>query len=138
MNRIRIAAAMTAVFSLGASALAQGPATLRGQVYVCDTGAPVAGAPVTVLNLDDGTHFQLRSDAHGRFVRVGLVPGRYRLGTTIEPGPDQRSASREARLESDDVLDVRIGVWHKLMTRQGCEPYRVPLAISTSDRYIIH
>src|ERR1700676_3064119 len=138
MNRIRIGAAMTAVFSLAASAMAQRPAILRGQVYVCDTGMPVAGAPVTVLNLDDGTHFDLRSDAHGRFVRVGLAPGRYRVGATIEHGTERRSAYREARLEADDLVDARIGVWDRLMTRHGCEPYLIPPAISTSDRYIIH
>jgi Carboxypeptidase regulatory-like domain len=139
MTRICITATMAAVLSLGAfvPAAAQGPATMRGQVFDCTTGAPFAGAAVTLQNREDGTTITLRADEHGRFVRVGLVPGTYSVGATNPTGPWRHTVHRLARLESDDVLDVPIGMWGGLTTRELCVPYRVPPALSTSDRYII-
>jgi len=141
-------------------ASAQGPATIRGLVYACYNRAPIASAPVILRSLDDGTVIRLISDANGRFARVGVPPGRYLIGTTgILPRPGRRTvipASRLARLESDDVLDVALGSdivfeisSHTLVPYAAplpagndphphCDPAVVPPASPTSDRYIIH
>ncbi|HEV3087131.1 MAG TPA: carboxypeptidase-like regulatory domain-containing protein [Candidatus Elarobacter sp.] len=148
MNRIRIAATMTAVLSLGTMvpAGAQGSASLRGQVYYCDTHQPLAAAAVSVISTDGTTSVHLRTDANGRFVRVGLPAGTYRVETSPQAGRWVYSARRLARLESDDVLDVGLGVTPltdvrsgmTLVTPKRCEPYLVPLAVPTTDRYIVH
>ena len=156
-----VAAAVPALVS------AQGPATVRGLVYSCGAGTPLAAVPVTLRSLDDGGVVRVKSDAHGRFARVGLQPGRYLISVggvipaTAETTPMLppiivvSSASRLARLESDDVLDVSIGtavvpvhtsnrtIVHGYSVasdapRPMCDPALVPPAPSTSDRYIIH
>jgi hypothetical protein len=130
---------MTAVLSLGAAvpASAQGPATKRGVVYECHSGEPVAGAQVRLVSTDGSfANIVLRTDNRGRFVRVGLPPGTYRVETSKQVGRHVEETRRLARLENDDVLEVRLGVL--LMSPEGCEPYLVPPVVPTSDRYIIH
>jgi hypothetical protein len=143
-------------------AAAQGPATVRGVVYSCRTGSPLESVPVTLRSLTDGAVIRLSSDARGRFVRVGVPPGRYLIGVAgvVPRAPGMREsvtpASRLARLESDDVLDVVIGtdVLHEISRhnriaysatlpvsdepRPLCDAPAVPPAPSTTDRYIIH
>jgi hypothetical protein len=152
---------------------AQGPATVRGVVYDCTSGQPISGASVELRNLVDGSTIKLAAHDDGRFVRVGVEPGRYLIsasgpvlrgqpGLTV-PSP---TASRLARLENDDVLDVRIGTYRTLYraaverarrsadgydaayaslpppgpneARPICDSAFVPAAPSTSTRYIIH
>ena len=142
------------LFAAPLASAAQGTATLRGLVYSCEDGRrPVAGARVSLRRLDGGTAIWLTSDAHGRFVRVGLSPGRY----MVTARTDRRewlgitAASRMAMLESDDVLDMTLGI--KVLPVIGmdfsfhpdpnqphpiCDPPLVPPAPSTTDRYIIH
>lgn len=106
---------------------AQGPATIRGVVYSCGTGDVVPDARVELRALDGGRLAVLTADAHGRFARVGIEPGRYLVVATpslqnVRPwnqralwtpreivSAEQHTASRLASLEADDVLDVRIG-----------------------------
>jgi hypothetical protein len=165
MRRIAtIAAACLALAPCAAGA--QSPATIRGQVYDCTTGRGMAAATVELRNLDDGTTFALRAANDGRFVRVGVQPGRYLISAT---GPSlgqdpfyarhgSTTASRLARLDTDDVLDVRIGtnptlqVISVLLVRPPntlpaiapvephpvCDPAFVPPAPPTSDRYVFH
>ncbi len=134
-----MAATMTGVLSLGAvvPAAAQGPATLRGQVYFCNSREPLPGAAVSLVSTDGTTSMNLRSDANGRFVRVGLPAGTYRVETSQQVGRHVFSSRRLARLEADDVLDVPLGVTSELTSRH-CEPYLVPPALPTTDRYIVH
>ena len=142
------------------AAFAQGPATIRGLVYACYNRAPIGSAPVILRSLDDGKVIRLVSDAQGRFVHVGVPPGRYLIGVSgILPRPGRRTvapASRLARVESDDVLDVALGSdirteissHTKLPYAEPlppgddphpqCDPAVVPPAAPTSDRYIIH
>jgi hypothetical protein len=161
------AVTIAAALLVPAPAAAQGPATIRGVVYDCSSGGPIDGAAVQLRNLDSGstTHLLVRGD--GRFVRVGLEPGRYLISAT---GPVVRgkpgltlpshTASRLARVENDDVLDMRIGTYRTLYytsqrrarasenmpsppappnTAQPiCDPPYVPPAPSTASRYIIH
>jgi hypothetical protein len=159
---MRTLATLAAIGAMLAPSLvaAQGPATIRGRVYACHKGAPIGFAPVVLRSLDDGTVIQLVADEHGRFARVGVSPGRYLIGVTgILPRPGRRTvvpASRLARVESDDVLDVALG--SDIMTEisshtklpyaaplppgndphPDCDPALVPPAPSTADRYIIH
>ena len=153
--------------ALPALASAQGPATVRGLVYSCGGGTPLAAVPVTLRSLDDGGIVRVKSDARGRFAHVGLQPGRYLISVggvipaTAETSPTRppivvvSAASRLARLESDDVLDVSIGTSLVAVRTSNrsivrgfsvssdapqpmCDPAIVPPAPSTSDRYIIH
>lgn len=47
-------------------------ATVRGAAYLCGSNLPLAGADVRLTNLQDHRAIMLRSDARGRFVRVGV------------------------------------------------------------------
>lgn len=146
------------------SASAQGAATLRGVVYVCGTSSPVGFAHVRLHGLDTGNSIDIATDATGRFSHVGLAPGRYLIvASNDKPYRHYSVASRMALLESDDVVDMRIGTG---MARPGrraalgggrlapgsdaaaalaysqatpiCDEAKVPPAVPTSDRYIIH
>jgi hypothetical protein len=147
--------------TLSAAALpaaAQGPATIGGRVYACASGAPVGHAAVRLRGLDDGATIVLTSDAGGRFVRVGLAPGRYLIEASAPP-PAQPilpghwlapTASRLARVETDDVLDLRIGTdaperfygvgpvrRPDAAPHPACDDPLVPVAVPMVDRYII-
>ena len=160
------AAAILSLAVLPSVASAELPATIRGTVYSCDTGAPIPGAYVWLDSLDDRSRSVLVTDARGGFARVGLATGRYlvivvgdiRGSHTISV----RGASRLARVDTDDVLDVRIGTQttplpparaetagfqileHVVSPRYVREPTPIcdaaltPPAPSTSDRYVIH
>ncbi|HTJ25728.1 MAG TPA: hypothetical protein VMA36_06130 [Candidatus Limnocylindria bacterium] len=110
-------------------------------------------------DIDDGTTTTFPVRADGRFGRVGITPGRYLvsvlpMGPAIAGGSGQRGpqeiapiASRLARVESDDVLDVRLGVssvpshpWLRgvsLAPEPVCDSDVVPPAPPTSDRFVI-
>jgi carboxypeptidase family protein len=161
MKRTILAAALGLATALPAAA--QKPATITGRVYACETGAPLAHAAVRLRGLDDGSAVALTSDAGGRFARVGLAPGRYLIEAT-PPLPTQPlrhghwvapTASRLARLETDDVLDLRIGTAapersygvgpvrrpgapESTAPQPACDDPLVPPAVPTADRYIIH
>jgi Carboxypeptidase regulatory-like domain len=158
------AAAFAALLATGAlvpgAANAEGPATLHGQVYSCSDNTPIASAHVTLRGIDDGTLREITTGPDGRFVRVGLMPGRYLI--VASPGYRSRvdAASRMALLDTDDNLSVRIGtnVYKAVLERRGrkllprdpsapdpyeravpaCDSPLVPLASSTSNRYVIH
>ncbi|MBV9440628.1 MAG: carboxypeptidase regulatory-like domain-containing protein, partial [Candidatus Eremiobacteraeota bacterium] len=116
------AAAIALLVSLGTNgrAAAQDIATIRGVVYACEGDAPIPYVGVTLRRLDDGAVLRLATDRWGRFVDVGLAPGRYLVavgtgGRSVLAPYDFREnqvlepASRLARIENDDVLDVRLG-----------------------------
>jgi hypothetical protein len=114
-------------------------------------------ARITLHPLDGGADIHVVADARGRFSRVGLAPGRYIVGVQGRGMPYQgrfigrtRIASRLARLEPDDVLDMSIGGESLVMIsnhgdapdpnrpRPLCDAAIVPPAPATTDRYIIH
>ncbi len=159
------AAAVAIATSLAAAALvphaarAEGPATIHGLVYSCNDRTPIPQAHVTLRGIDDGTLREITTGADGRFIRVGLMPGRYLIvasSTRFRKGPGD-VASRMALLDTDDNLDVRIGTYtrspggtHGSPRVAGptdadpyaravplCDPPLVPLASSTSTRYVI-
>ncbi|MDP9106816.1 MAG: carboxypeptidase-like regulatory domain-containing protein [Candidatus Eremiobacteraeota bacterium] len=157
-----LAAAILGLAVLPSFASAEIPATIRGVVYSCDTGAPIAGAYVWLRGLDAGSVNTLWTDARGGFARVGMAPGRY---IVFVGGPVQgsktihaRPASRMARVDTDDVLDLRLGtqliavaprpdvtsISNAHVTRAMyeaqpiCDAPLVPLAPPTTDRYVIH
>jgi hypothetical protein len=134
-------------------AAAEGPATIRGFVYACSNHAPMPGARVTLHRLDDDTYVHVTADQRGRFARVGLAPGRYLISVQGAPGRFDgrtRVASRLARVDTDDVLDMSIGGDPLVMiSNHGrppdpynpqplCDDALVPPAPPTSDRYVIH
>ena len=150
-----------AALVLGAAlpAAAERPATIAGRVYACTNGAPVAHAAVRLRGLDDGLTIALTADGTGHFVRVGLAPGRYLIEASAPlPAGDRHwvapTASRLARVETDDVLELRIGTdppgrfygpgpvrWPDAAPtgpHPACDDPLVPLAPAMSDRYIIH
>ena len=158
-----VAAAVLGLVALPSFASAEMPATIRGVVYACDTGAPIPNADVWITAVGGGSHTALVTDTQGGFARVGLAPGRYLViivgwihnSTTIAV----RGASRLATVDTDDVLDVRIGTQIvpyppsspglKVIGRATAAPfYRQPIPICdaavvppaqpTSDRYVIH
>jgi len=156
------AAAILSLAILPSFASAAMPATIRGVVYSCDTGAPVPGAYVWLRSMDGGSVNTLWTDARGSFARVGMAPGRY---IVLVGGPIQgsktihaRPASRMARVDTDDVLDLRLGtqlitvtprpdlttITNAHVTRAMYEPQPicdaplVPPAPPTTDRYVIH
>ncbi len=156
------AAAILSLAILPSFAIAEMPATIRGVVYSCDTGAPIAGAPVWLRGLDSGSVNTVWTDAHGGFARVGMAAGRYivYVGGQMQGSKTihARSASRMARVDTDDVLDLRLGTQlmtvtpHPDFTSIGraqatratwepqpiCDAALVPLAPPTTDRYVIH
>ena len=149
MSRLAAAAFAVAIL-LPAAASAEQPASIGGLVYDCASGRPVAGASLTLRGLDDGTVVHLRADANGRFAKAGLTPGRWQIQAAIG---EISSSTREAVLETDDALAMRIGIstivnlqhmdgrgfpTAPAIARAACNPYRIPAAASTSDRYIIH
>jgi Carboxypeptidase regulatory-like domain len=162
VKHLRTAVVLTSALLLGSvsSADAQGAATIRGQVYSCATQRPVASVRVRLRGPDEASTTVLAVDRNGRFTRVGVTPGRYLISvipagpaiTTRHPytGPEEIAplASRLGRVETDDVLDVRIGVaetpshaWVapvSLTPQPVCDAAIVPPAPSTSNRYIIH
>lgn len=134
------------------SSAAQGPATIRGTVYFCGETGTVAHAVVVLRNLTTGEQIRLVTDEHGRFARVGLLPGPYLMTAgRAEAVYDRDKASRLARLEPDDVADVRIGI-RTLLTIGGtfarnpfpdepqpvCDPPLVPTATAPFGRYVVH
>jgi hypothetical protein len=144
-----IAAAILALLAAPSLASAEGPATIRGLVYACSNHAPWPGARVTLHRLDDDTYLHVIADQRGRFARVGLTPGRYVI--SVQGAADRRTrvASRLARLDTDDVLDMSIGgdpgvlissVWppDPYHPQPLCDDPLVPPAPQTSDRYVIH
>ena len=152
------AIAVALAFGAAAPALAQGPASIHGVVYECTTRHTLANAYVTLRGADNGEVFTMRTDAQGRFVRVGLTPGRWLIEASSRPGPagERDAASRMALLETDDVLDMVIGTRLLGATRATavraasdhpanantphplCDSARVPQAPTTADRTIIH
>jgi hypothetical protein len=157
-----VAAAILGLAALPSFASAEMPATIRGVVYSCSTGAPVRDAYVLLHAMDSGIVSRLWTDAHGGFAQVGLAPGRYMIFVPGSiRGSDKvvaRAASRIARVDTDDVLDVRLGteivprppqtrfyavkdVRTIPMMQQPepiCDAAAVPPAPATSDRYVIH
>ena len=140
---LRVLTVSALLLAVLAPAAAQGPATIHGQVYACSSGAPVPGAVVRLHDLDNGTTIGLIAGKDGRFSRVGLTPGRYLISATA---PRQtRTASRLARLETDDVLTFRIGTdaaWPVDQSTDNrphpaCDTALIPQAPPMSSRYII-
>ncbi len=157
-----VAAAILGIAALPSFASAEMPATIRGVVYSCGTGAPISNAYVLLHAMDSGVVSGLWTDAHGGFARVGLAPGRYMVFVTgAIRGSDKlvtQPASRIARVDLDDVLDVRLGTeigprppqtrftavkdvrtirWMQ-QPEPMCDAAVVPPAPVTSDRYVIH
>jgi hypothetical protein len=165
---MRIAVAPLAVLGVLAAvapipASAQGPATIRGRVYECNSGVALRGITVALRNVENGDVVELRTNASGRFTRVGLAPGRYLIAAVpdleavpfpLRPRETIAFASRIARVEPDDVLDLLLGTNLVHVTRPArepqddplasnqphpiCDPPLVPLATTTTVRYIIH
>jgi hypothetical protein len=155
---VAVAAAL-AIAVLGPHAvLAEGPATMHGLVYSCENRLPIASAHVTLRGIDDGTVRELTTDTAGRFVRIGLTPGRYLIvasagGRGLHPAV----SSRMAMLDNDDNLTMRIGTYTAGSSYSGyqstsirqeardpytqatpaCDAPLVPLAHSTANRYVI-
>ncbi|HEV2737067.1 MAG TPA: carboxypeptidase-like regulatory domain-containing protein [Candidatus Elarobacter sp.] len=155
-------AAILSLAIMPSFASAEMPATIRGVVYSCDTGAPVAGVYVRLRAMDGGSVNALWTDARGTFAQVGMAPGRYIVfvggsvrGSTMMHA---RPASRMARVDTDDVLDLRLGTQliavpprpdltsisnaHATRALDEAEPIcdapLVPSAPTTTDRYVIH
>lgn len=156
IKRFALLLTLALVASGPARSAAQGAATIRGAVYYCEDRAAAPHAYVLLRNLDDGETHRFVTDEHGRFSRVGIVPGRYLITAQLVPSPKYRRdmPSRLARIETDDVLDMTIGVSHYVafaidFLGEGppgppnqphplCDPPVVPPAPPTSDRYIMH
>jgi hypothetical protein len=158
MKRPIATLALALAFGAATPASAEGPATIHGVVYECASRHALANAYVTLRGVDNGEAFNMRTDAQGRFVRVGLTPGRWLIEASSRPGAsaERDAASRLATLEADDVLNMVIGTRLLSPARATavravgagpanpdvphplCDPARVPLVPATSDRTIIH
>jgi Carboxypeptidase regulatory-like domain len=156
MKRTIASLAVALAFGAAAPASAEGPSTIHGVVYECATRHALANAYVTLRGVDNGETFKMRTDARGRFARVGLTPGRWLIEASSRPAAaDRDAASRLATLETDDVLDMVIGTRLVSPARETavraadrpanantphplCDSARVPQAPTTADRTIIH
>lgn len=159
------AAAVLALALLPSFASAEMPATIRGVVYSCDTGAPIANASVGITRVGERMPIPLLTNAQGAFARVGIPPGQYVVSVAGRIRGSRtiavRGASRLARVDTDDVMDMRIGTQTIVVPPEPppaalmnlsnphlptfvlepvpiCDAAVVPPAPSTSDRYVIH
>lgn len=155
MKRFATAAALAVLVVRPECSAAEGPATIRGTVYFCGETRSAPHAVVLLRNLTTGEKIPLMADERGRFVRVGLLPGRYLIAAQrAERVNDREKVSRLARLEADDVVDLRIGIspnvniggtyagnpWAERPDEPHplCDPPLVPAAASPFDRYVVH
>jgi TonB family protein len=83
LARFMTAAALFA-FTVAVAAAQTGPVTLSGSV-IDQSGAPVPGASVVLINAQTQAKFEVKSDESGRFEFVPLPADTYALATTL-PG----------------------------------------------------
>jgi hypothetical protein len=108
----RLPAVLGFLFVLGAAApaLAQGEATLRGQVIAAANGAVLPGVTVTLEPRPDGDPVRAVTDMAGRFAFQRVSPGEYAVSTAPDGfAPEQLRLTLEPR-EIGTVtiaLDVR-------------------------------
>jgi iron complex outermembrane receptor protein len=107
MSKPRIAilmacAALTAFAAASISAQAP-PGKIVGTVRIA-SGAPVAGAPITIMNQDTGATRVVRSSATGAYEAAGLLPGLYTVSADVQGF--RRVIQKDLRLAGDAALTV--------------------------------
>jgi iron complex outermembrane receptor protein len=103
--RIGILLACAALTTLPATpAFAQpSPGRISGTVGVA-SGAPVAGAPITVMNQETGATRVVRSSATGAYEATGLPPGPYTVSADVQGF--RKVTHRDLRLTGGATLTV--------------------------------
>ena len=116
MNRVLTLgfAVLVAALSVAApDASAQDPASVLGRLVSAGDGRPVAGAAVRLTRVGyAGEAFTVRTDAEGRFARLGVRPGLY------------RAAVERDGFAPLDVLDIDV---------HGSDRVRLRLSITPLD-----
>jgi hypothetical protein len=115
MNRRRVsrAAVLTAalilpvLFGRPADLLAQQGVTTGSIVgrIVDNTGAPLAGATVTVRNVDTGTPREAQTNADGRYTAGFLQPGDYNVTAAFPPLPAEERGPVRVSLGESQTID---------------------------------
>ncbi len=100
MKRI-LCAVVSALFAVSAIH-GQDTAAIEGQVLLLQTGAPIAGATVNLLETGASTI----ADEQGRFQFEGLQPGRYHLHAHIESALQGVSEAIEVTPEGTDGVKL--------------------------------
>ena len=117
MNRCRVSCiALTAALTL--LALAGRPADLHAQQGVTtgsitgrivdNTGAPLAGATVTVRNVDTGVTREVQTNEDGRYTAGFLQTGSYTVSAEFPPLPAEERGPIRVNLGDQKVIDVAL------------------------------
>ena len=105
-KKAKLALALTIALVAAAPVYAQQTSASLGGRVVESTGAPVAGAEVTILHAESGTVSRTVTDENGRFSARGLrVGGPYRI--TIEKG-GQTDVEEDVYLRLGDANSVNV------------------------------
>jgi Carboxypeptidase regulatory-like domain/TonB dependent receptor len=73
------------------------------------SGAAVAGATVTIRDLDRGTDYQARTNTDGNYTQTNLLAGHYRV-TVQSPGFEQFEADATVQIDAATRVDARLAV----------------------------
>jgi hypothetical protein len=109
---IRSAVVVALLLTCLISANAQDTVTgaFEGIVSDSQTGAPIKGAAVTIVNDQTGITFNLRTDYRGRFFRGLLLPGIYTV-TVSMPGYQTRAIRQRLRITyTGEVVPVPVSL----------------------------
>src|SRR5579864_2732957 len=68
------------------AASAQMRTTVKG-VVLDEKGQPVVGANVDFVNKDNGAKFSMKTDKHGEYMSIAMLPGNYDVDVTKDKAP---------------------------------------------------
>jgi tetratricopeptide (TPR) repeat protein len=123
---LAIAFGLIVVLALAGPAWPQFQGRLEGTV-LDDAGTPLAKVAITIVSLRTSSmHYELKTDAGGRFAQVGMMPGYYQISFKKE---GYLPTSSEVHVPIADVATLQI------VLKKGAEI--VEKAVSDADRLFL-